>query len=65
MPLISVARAHAPALVRCSAAVEKTPLHVRSIAEIFALRPNARVVLLSRNGLDVASSFVERGFKFG
>ena len=46
-------------------AVEKTPRHVRSIAEIFAIRPMASVVLLSRNGLDVAASFVERGDTVG
>ena len=50
---------------RCVRAVEKTPRHVRSIAEIFAIRPMASVVLLSRNGLDVAASFVERGDTFG
>jgi hypothetical protein len=40
--------------------VEKTPIHVRYLHKLFHLRPRARVVLMVRDGRDVASSFKGR-----
>lgn len=40
--------------------VEKTPKHVLHIGKIFALRPQARIVLMLRDGRDVAVSIRDR-----
>ncbi len=40
--------------------VEKTPAHIRHLERIFARRPKARVLLLLRDGRDVAASIAKR-----
>lgn len=40
--------------------VEKTPIHVRYLHRLFRLRPDAKVVLLVRDGRDVVASFKQR-----
>lgn len=40
--------------------VEKTPKHVRHIDKIFQWEPNAKVILIIRDGRDVAYSFKQR-----
>ena len=45
---------------RCARFVEKTPGHVTELDELFALFPAARVLLLTRDGRDVAVSIAVR-----
>ena len=40
--------------------VEKTPAHIRHLGAIFARRPHARVILMLRDGRDVAMSIAKR-----
>ncbi len=40
--------------------VEKTPLHIRRIGTIFERTPHAKVILMLRDGRDVAASIKER-----
>lgn len=40
--------------------VEKTPKHVRYLADIFSLRPTAKVIFITRDGRDVALSIRKR-----
>lgn len=40
--------------------VEKTPIHVRYLDKLFLLRPRAHVVMMVRDGRDVAASFKGR-----
>ena len=40
--------------------VEKTPIHVRFIAELFALCPECKILLIIRDGRDVACSLQDR-----
>jgi hypothetical protein len=44
--------------------VEKTPKHILFLGKIFTLRPQARVLLILRDGRDVALSLVKRGKDF-
>lgn len=43
--------------------VEKTPKHVEKLGDIWAADPAARVVLVVRDGRDVAASLAERGMR--
>jgi hypothetical protein len=45
--------------------VEKTPNHVFHLAEILADRPDARIVLMLRDGRDVVYSLRDRGHVYG
>lgn len=44
--------------------VEKTPLHIQHISKIFRKRPNAKVLLILRDGRDVADSIRARKGSF-
>lgn len=43
--------------------VEKSTSHIRNVRQITQLLPDARIVFISRNGLDNIASLINRGFK--
>jgi len=45
--------------------LEKTPAHIQRLGELFEQRPHARVILMLRDGRDVAVSLKERLAAFG